>query len=293
MRHLFVCSLLVGFAVAAHAGEGVLLGVLEEAQQCRYDAKVKVQLRPLFASRQGKWQALNTPDASVGLIPERGTWVISFDGKQIGEIETKDSGVGLESEHFFTRDRALDIVASKGRLHVPNRSKSFRGWCEAPTGRPLVLVANGSPLDPEGWKVFSPSREQQNELFANFKARAGKTATCSDPNGQKFRPFPYGPEDVRALRSYMNNKGQLLITLALKSRKDRCDGIDEAWDTQTFWVDGSVTYVGANVELIDAGDYDSDGASELVFWFSGYNKDGYILFTPRSGERCEYFWGYH
>lgn len=279
--------------MVAHASDGVLLGVLEEAQQCREDAKIKVQVRPLFVKHQGEWRALNTPESSAGLIPRRGTWVVSFDGKQIGEVETEDSGAGFGHNHLFARDRSLDIVASKGRVHVPNRPKSFFGWCEAPTGRPLVLVANGSPLDPDGWKVFSPSREQLNELFANFKMRTGKAHTCSDPNREKYQSFTYDPENVHSLRSYANNKGQLLITLALKPRKDRCDGPDEAWGTQTFLMGGAVTYVGANVTLVDAGDYDRDGASELVFWFSGYNKDGYILFSPRNGERQEYLWGYH
>jgi hypothetical protein len=250
-------------------------------------------VRPLFAKHQGTWRALDTSAASAGLIPQRGTWMVSFDGKQIGEVETEDSGVPPAYDETFARDRSLDVIASKGRVGVPNRSKSFRGWCATPESRPLVLVANGSTFDPDGWKVFAPSSVQVNQLFADFKARAGKTYTCSDPNAEKYRPFNYGPKDVQPLRSYMNNKGQLLVTLALKPRKDRCDGPDEAWGTRTFLMDGAVTYVGANVTLVDAGDYDSDGASELVFWFSGYNKDGYILLAPRSGERQEYLWGYH
>ena len=46
------------------------------------------------------------------------------------------------------------------------------------------------------------------------------------------------------------------------------------------------------MELIDAGDYDNDGKSELLFWYSGYNRDGYILIYDDFRKSAEYIWGY-
>jgi hypothetical protein len=47
------------------------------------------------------------------------------------------------------------------------------------------------------------------------------------------------------------------------------------------------------MELVDAADYDGDGKSELLFWQSAYNRDGYILIFDDLRQRIEYTWRYH
>jgi hypothetical protein len=39
-------------------------------------------------------------------------------------------------------------------------------------------------------------------------------------------------------------------------------------------------------------DYD-EGQSELLFWYSGYNHDGYALFDSSLARRVDYLWSYH
>jgi hypothetical protein len=46
-------------------------------------------------------------------------------------------------------------------------------------------------------------------------------------------------------------------------------------------------------ELVDAGDYDAGGWSEVVFWHSGYDEDGYSLLYRQFHERTDFFWIYH
>ena len=48
-----------------------------------------------------------------------------------------------------------------------------------------------------------------------------------------------------------------------------------------------------NMTYIDAGDFDANGTSEVLFWFSGYNNDGYVLFTDNLKHRVEFTWHYH
>ncbi len=45
--------------------------------------------------------------------------------------------------------------------------------------------------------------------------------------------------------------------------------------------------------LIDAGDYDGDGKSEVLFFVSGYNQDGYVMFYNSFQKSVIYTWHYH
>jgi hypothetical protein len=36
-----------------------------------------------------------------------------------------------------------------------------------------------------------------------------------------------------------------------------------------------------------------DGSSEVLFWFSGYNQDGYVLFGDDLRKVAETYWTYH
>jgi hypothetical protein len=66
--------------------------------------------------------------------------------------------------------------------------------------------------------------------------------------------------------------------------------------SQTRWFllhDETVDFIGSGMELVDAGDYDGDGRSELLFWHSGYNLDGYLLVFDDLRQKIEYVWSYH
>ena len=48
-----------------------------------------------------------------------------------------------------------------------------------------------------------------------------------------------------------------------------------------------------SLTLLDAGDYDGDGKSEVVFFLSGYNEDGYALFYDSFRKFVFHTWSYH
>ena len=41
------------------------------------------------------------------------------------------------------------------------------------------------------------------------------------------------------------------------------------------------------------GDDDGDGSSEIMFWYSGYNEDGYTLFYRGFTRHASFRWNYH
>ena len=54
-----------------------------------------------------------------------------------------------------------------------------------------------------------------------------------------------------------------------------------------------ITLLGNGMWLVDAGDYDNDGKSELVFSIDRYNQGGYELFYADFKKHATFEFGYH
>jgi len=67
--------------------------------------------------------------------------------------------------------------------------------------------------------------------------------------------------------------------------------IDDAWFA--VGVDKSVQYLDSGMWLVDAGDYDNDGKSELVFAIDRYNRGGYELFYDDFKQHSTFEFSYH
>ncbi len=72
---------------------------------------------------------------------------------------------------------------------------------------------------------------------------------------------------------------------------ERGDLIDEKW----FMVDPQKTirFLGDDMWLVDAGDYDNDGKSEVLFAIDGYNRGGYELFYDDFKKHVRFEFSYH
>ena len=46
-------------------------------------------------------------------------------------------------------------------------------------------------------------------------------------------------------------------------------------------------------ELIEHRDFDGDGSTEVIFWYSGYVHDGYVLLSDGLTKLTTFTWGYH
>jgi hypothetical protein len=99
---------------------------------------------------------------------------------------------------------------------------------------------------------------------------------------------------------YQSRRGDWLVSLQIPAlRGHECEHGDEEDDDplpHTFAVDaaGKVTFLGTAMTLVDAGDYDADGRSELIFWRTvGDNSEGYILVADHFATRVEFSWFFH
>ena len=76
----------------------------------------------------------------------------------------------------------------------------------------------------------------------------------------------------------------------------RCDGpLGEAFVAQWFVIDPGkeIKFLGKGMRLVDAGDYDNDGKSEVVFSIEGYDRGGYRIFYDDFKRNATFEFGYH
>jgi hypothetical protein len=101
-----------------------------------------------------------------------------------------------------------------------------------------------------------------------------------------------GPGAVICKACPPESYGLLLPSFRRTLRKTEVAGFSTS---HTFVVTSTnVGYIGQGLELVDAGDYDMDGHSELLFWSSAYNRDGYVLFPSNLAATPTTFqWNYH
>jgi hypothetical protein len=125
--------------------------------------------------------------------------------------------------------------------------------------------------------------------FPSFVKTATKKIT-------KLEAFPYENEEVRVVKSYASRKGWTVARLELNNAIE-CDdteagfGLSEQW----FAVDpkNRAQYLGKDMWLVDAGDYDNDGKSEVLFAIDGDNRGGYRLFYEDFKKEAVFEYSYH
>ena len=106
------------------------------------------------------------------------------------------------------------------------------------------------------------------------------------------------PDSALALPiAYGSNKNSFLVEATLNAGD--CGYVDDPDDPLSgpwFFVspERAVRRIGSFMSLLDAGDYDSDGHSEVVFFLSlGENSEGFVLFDARFEKSVTFAWHYH
>jgi hypothetical protein len=151
--------------------------------------------------------------------------------------------------------------------------------------------------DPDGWRrIASPPDEITNLLRDSFRRDFPHVVRCKDEKVvQRSWQFP---DSVLSFPvAYASNRGSFLVKSSLDAGHcgyvdDPNDPLSEPW----FFVDADskVKRIGSFLYLLDAGDYDNDGRSEVIF---GLNQpedtDGFILYDADLNKCAEIVWTYH
>ena len=159
-----------------------------------------------------------------------------------------------------------------------------------------MVVSENNCLDPQRWKPFEPDTAELPKLLRFYNSYL---ALMEDVD-------PVAYTDLQFAKSYTSVNNDQLLQVRLKTTEDN-------WSSYSIWIyqshNGYYVNLSYNIDLpfiddfsdddystnifVDAGDYDNYGQSELLFWSSRYNGDGYILFSNDCAQMSAFLWGYH
>jgi hypothetical protein len=296
------------WAIGQDNNVGLIVGVLEHhhiqwpdwgpSSFPEKERKYKFQVRVLFEKKGSSWvafkhdvQTAEDLDASIKYYPREISWFVAFDGKTMGQLKS-------------TVPDTISHYASVG-LHVldPNAkpptvgkfTKEFAGWVNEPCLRPLVLVSKNHTSDPQMWKPVQPSNSIIQQCKEAFIKEVGPVALCDEKSGHETVVNDYNSR-INHIKTYQSKYGEYLTSYQLNvPYNNKCDEFSDVFSVQWFFIDknSTIRHIGKNMALLDAGDYDNDGISEIIFWYSGYDEDGYILFYNHFSNHAKFTWNYH
>ena len=268
----------------AEPDERPVLGVLEHNDS---EGRKWHSVRVAFYKEDGQWKAypsaFNTEAELSGAVksyPAEVAWTVCFDGRSPGSLTSKNP----ESISYYKDVGLHQLSSNRSVPTVGKPSELFSGWPGGLTYRPLVLSSRAGCADPGGWR---PAKPDAGDL-ANIKDYLRREYRTSATNMSKAR--------VTANKSYgSQTRGAKLVSLTIAGMKViPATGEDDPNVDAWFYVAGKeVRYLGSNMLLVDAGDYDGDGKEEAVFKVQRYNNDGYVLFHDGFRRQSEFSWSYH
>lgn len=293
---ILVCVLFLETAVhaqtsSADSNDRVYVGILDDAREEMVNWKPGVAqqriVRPAFEKTVMVWKQV---DASS--LPAHMHWTVAFDGKDLGSVDTQAGSEGFTTvQKILTPASAIPMVGSP--------SQQFAGiMAVGPTKvrRPLIAISSPYFQDPDGWKRTKLPDEIAGLVRTAFRRGYPHVDRCKDEEVVE-RDWRFPDSALVFPVAYASNKHSFLLKASLNAGD--CGWVDEADDPLSepwFFVsaDGTVRRIGSFLSLLDAGDYDNDGKSEVVFLLSqGENTDGFVLFDASFEKQTSLLWHYH
>ena len=298
IRVLLIFLMLTSTA-AQTLGQSIVLGVLEDVPGDYAGASNSHGVRVVFQKQGTNWQAFpsNCVDQDclktvASQYPQEVVWTIAFDGRSLGQI----TGRTPKDFSFYSHVGLQEVVGEGSVPAIGKKSTEYGGFDGASVYRPLV--ANSQPYfkDPESWKPAQPSADLVRLLRRQFRQKFPKLCKASKQDEAKLEPFLYRDQDIKLVKAYASKKGWTLARLHL-AQATHCDDAEADFEIGDTWFvagpQNSVQYLDQGMWLVDAGDYDNDGKSELIFSIDRYNSGGYELFYDDFTKHVIFEFGYH
>jgi hypothetical protein len=292
---LFVFPVIASPIVA----QSTLLGVLEDVPGSDAGDTNFRGVRVVFHKNGTDWQAFpsichsqSCLKTATAAYPQESTWTIAFDGRCLGQVvghTPKDFGlyshIGLQS---IFDGNPIPVVGKK--------SAEYGGFTDAAVYRPLVANSQPSCKDPDSWKPSPISATTTGVLRAEFRQKFLKLCKASKTSEGELELFPYRDEDITVVKAYVSSKGWTIASLHLANAIDCNDTAAGSEIANTWFALGpqkSTRYLGQGMWLVDAGDYDSSGKSQLIFSIDRENRGGYELFYDDFTKHATFEFTYH
>ena len=294
----FRVILLVLISGAARgSAQNLDLGVLEDVPGAYAGQPNQHSVRVLFQKNGSDWEAFpnNCPDQGClktisSKYPREVTWTVVLDGRDLGQV----TGRTPKEFEFYSHVGLQEVVSTGAIPTVGKKSAVYGGFTDVSVYRPLVAVSRPYFNDPESWKPSNLSADMIRLLRQEFRKRFPTVSNCTSPADAAENPWLYNDENIRILKQYSSNRQWSVVQVRLGEY--RCNGPpDDPFLDYWFALSpaNDITLLGNGMWLVDAGDYDNDGKSELVFAIDRYNQGGYELFYADFKKHATFEFGYH
>ena len=274
----------------------IYVGFLDDAREEMVNWKAGVSqerlVRPAFQKAGAAWSVVK-PDS----IPNHVFWTVGFDGKALGKIESRSSAATPSAVHLtfvqtITSPRsAIPTVGTPMTKYAPLGMEPTKGR------RPLVLVSKPYVADPDEWtRIAQPPLEVESAARAAFKKDFPHVYRCKE-EAVVERNWRFRDSSLRITSAYASNKHSFLLQLSLDAGD--CGYVDDPndWRADPWYflpADGNPRRIGAFMSLLDAGDYDNDSRSEVIFMIEQpEDTEGFALFDAEMHKRASLLWTYH
>jgi hypothetical protein len=237
-------------------------------------------IRVLFRFDRDKWVAFPNDCQDQDCLrritsqyPSHARWFIGFNGRKLATLKSHSP-----ADFEWYANVGLQEVDQQSQFpKIGAKSKDFGGFTGEAVYRPLV--ANSGPFftDPEGWKRAVPPKGVEDAFRAAFRHKSPKFCPQSEDGETPAAPVKYENSQVQIKKAYRSNRGTWIAEIHLNDPK--------ACEYDRWFVvapDGSAAYLDEGVWLVDAGDFNKDGESEVLFSISRYDRGGYELFYDHS-----------
>jgi len=294
---MLLCTLVIATCqLASGQVKSILVGILEDNPGHYSGDSHYRDVRVVFRHDKTGWTAFpsDCPDQAclksiAAQFPPQVKWTVAFDGKNVGEVESRTPS----SFDFYASVGQQLIVGTSDVPTVGKPSSDFSGFLDEPVLRPLVAVSKPNYSDPENWKPTRPTSEIIAAVRQSYLSRFPKIANCIARTiaRQKSQTASQG-EAISVQKLYGSNRNWFLA----EAQSRYCDGGDIREFSSRWFVitpERQVQYLGSNMWLVDAGDYDNDGKSELIFSIDDYDRGGYKLFYDDFKRRTAFEFSYH
>jgi hypothetical protein len=283
-----------GSAQTQSTEDPIYVGILEPqvSDTPITDQHNRFHARVAFQFLDGRWSPMPHDASNVEslaslpkLYPAKLAWTVALDGKKLGTVDsvrppsyTRYADVGIQ-----------ELTPGSNPPAVPRGRAAFQTWMGTSNFRPLVIVSRPNYRDPDHWKPIRPLPPLGKQARTAFRKAIALDLSCED---KPARSYP--DEYIQLRKAYRSDRGDVLLALRANPVKNPCGVTDGAWDSVWFLIRNDEFHlIGTELTLVDAGDYNGDGTSEIIFHLSAYNHDGYVLLDLRDLSKLEFDWSYH
>jgi hypothetical protein len=293
----FIALAIVCFSIAA-LGQTPLIGVLEDVPK-EQGKSPNARVRVLFHKEKADWLAFpgDCPDEQclniiASKFPSRASWTIALDGRRLGQVSAR-----TPSRYSSYAEVGLqDVEAGSPVPRTGKPSSEFGGYTERVVFRPLVAVSAPYFADPEGWKPSQLPSDLRTSLRSQFRQKNPKLCRVSSRDESKLEPFVYRDEEIEVVKSYHATSGWTVARVHLHGAIE-CGDIEAGFEIDDQWFvitpNKMVSFLDSGMWLVDAGDYDNDGKSELLFAINRENRGGYVLYYEHFKKRSSFEYSFH